>query len=82
MTGVYSFPERHFFRTNLTRIECISSVMSRNHFLEIQQNLYDVDNMTQPHSADLDYDRACKVRSLMNIVRENFQKKNSAWTNK
>ena len=54
MTDVYSFPEQRFFWTNLTRIKSISSVMSQNHFLEIQQNLHDVNNMTRSHSTDLD----------------------------
>ena len=62
MTGVYSFPEQRFFWTNPTRVESISSVMSRDRFLEIKKNLHAVDNSAQLHSIDPNYDRAYKIQ--------------------
>ena len=74
MTDVYSFPEQRFFWTNPTRVESISSVMGRGRFLEIKKNLHAVDKSAQLHSTVPNYDRAYKIRSLMNTVRENFRK--------
>ena len=40
MTGVYSFPTPRFFWMNATRVESISSIMSRDRFLQIKSNLH------------------------------------------
>ena len=74
MTGVYAFPEQRFFWTGSTRVESIASVMSRDRFLEIKKWLHVVDNTDRPDSNDPNYDRAYKVRPLLNIVKENFRR--------
>ncbi|CAF1588696.1 unnamed protein product [Didymodactylos carnosus] len=74
MTGIYSFPQQRFFWMNATRVESISSVMSRDRFLQIKKYIHVVDNSSQPNRNDLNFDRAYKVRPLLNIVKENFRK--------
>ena len=74
MTGIYSFPQQRFFWMQNTRVQSISSVMSRDRFLQIKNNLHVVDNSNQPNSKDPDFDRAFKVRPLLNIVKENFRR--------
>ena len=74
MTGIYSFPTPRFFWINTTRVESIASVMSRDKFLQIRKNLHIVDNSNQLFAGDPAFDRAYKVRPLLNIVKENFRK--------
>ncbi|CAF1405413.1 unnamed protein product [Rotaria sordida] len=74
MTGIYSFPTPRFFWMNTTRVESIASVMSRDRFLQIRKNLHVVDNSNQLFAGDPAFDRAYKVRPLLNIVKENFRK--------
>ena len=74
MTGIYSFPTPRFFWMNTTRVESIASVMSRDRFLQIRRNLHVVDNSNQLFAGDPAFDRAHKVRPLLNIVKENFRK--------
>ncbi|CAF2104498.1 unnamed protein product, partial [Rotaria magnacalcarata] len=66
MTGIYCFPEQRFFWMNTTRVESISSVMSRDRFLEIKKYLHVVDNSKQLNRTDPNFDRAHKVRPLLN----------------
>ncbi|CAF3223249.1 unnamed protein product [Rotaria sp. Silwood2] len=74
MTGIYSFPTPRFFWMNTTRVESIALVMSRDRFLQIRKNLHVVDNSNQLFAGDPAFDRAYKVRPLLNIVKENFRK--------
>ena len=74
MTGVYSFPQQRYFWMNGTRVESIVSTMSRDRFLQIKRNLHVVDNSNQLNSNDPNFDRAHKVRPLLNIIKENFRK--------
>jgi hypothetical protein len=74
MTGIYSFPKHRYFWANTTRVDSIVSVMSRDRFLLIKKNLHVVDNSFQLNPNDPAYDRAFKVRPLLNIVKENFRK--------
>ncbi|CAM4740376.1 unnamed protein product [Rotaria magnacalcarata] len=74
MSGIYCFPDQRFFWMNTTRVESISSTMSRDRFLEIRKYLHVVDNSNQLDRNDPDYDRAHKVRPLLNIVKNNFRK--------
>ncbi|CAF4434747.1 unnamed protein product [Rotaria magnacalcarata] len=73
MTGIYAFPEQRFFWSSTTRVECISSVMSRDRFLEIKKYLHVADNSVQLDRDDPNFDRAHKVRPLLNIIKENFR---------
>ncbi|CAF3388467.1 unnamed protein product [Rotaria socialis] len=74
MTGIYCFPKQGFFWMNTTRVESISSVMSRDRFLEIKKYVHVVDNSKQLNRNDPNFDRAHKLRPLLNIVKENFIK--------
>jgi hypothetical protein len=74
MTGVYSFPQQRYFWMNTTRVESISSAMSRDRFLQIKQYIHVVDNANQFNTHDPNFDRAHKVRPLLNIIKENFRK--------
>ena len=74
MSGVYSFPQQRFYWANDTRVQSIASAMSRDRFLSIKKFLHVVDNTNQLNQNDPDYDRAFKVRPLLNIVKENFRK--------
>ena len=74
MTGVYSLPHQRFYWTNSTRIDSIASIMTRDRFLQIKKYLHVVDNTNQPDKNDPRYDRAFKVRPLLDIVKENFRK--------
>ncbi len=58
---------------NATRVESISSVISRDRFLQIKKNMNVVDNSRQPNSNDPNADLAYKVRPLLNIVKEHFR---------
>ncbi|CAF4543174.1 unnamed protein product, partial [Rotaria magnacalcarata] len=40
MSGIYCFPDQRFFWMNTTRVESISSTMSRDRFLEIRKYLH------------------------------------------
>lgn len=73
MTGVYCFPDQRLFWSGTTRVESVSSVMSRDRFLEIKQSLHVVDNSIQVDRTDPNFDRAHKVRPLLNIIKENFR---------
>ncbi|CAF3441226.1 unnamed protein product [Rotaria sp. Silwood2] len=48
--------------------------MSRDRFLQIKKYLHVVDNTTQSNQQDPEYDRAFKIRPLLNIIKENFRK--------
>lgn len=74
MMGVYLFPTQRFFWMHGTRVDSICSVMSRDRFFQIKQNLHCVDNSVQLYINDPKFDRAHKVRPLLNIVKENFRK--------
>ncbi|CAF1222447.1 unnamed protein product [Rotaria sordida] len=74
MTGIYSFPKQRYFWSSDTRVESISSVMSRDRFLEIKKYLRATDNSVQSNRTDINFDRANKVHPLLNIVKENFRK--------
>ena len=74
MSGIYCFPDQRFFWMNTTRVESISSTMSRDRFLEIRKYLHVVDNSNQLDRNDPNCDRAHKVRPLLNIVKNNFKK--------
>ncbi|CAF1406134.1 unnamed protein product [Rotaria sordida] len=74
MTGIYSFPKQRYFWSSDTRFESISSVMSRDRFLEIKKYLHATDNSVQSNRTDINFDRANKVRPLLNIVKENLRK--------
>ncbi|CAF3879446.1 unnamed protein product, partial [Rotaria sp. Silwood1] len=73
MTGIYSFPEQRYFWSNSTRVESISSVMTRDRFLELKKYLHVTDNSIQQNRTDANFDRAHKVRPLLNIIKENFR---------
>ncbi|CAF4020199.1 unnamed protein product [Rotaria sp. Silwood2] len=73
MTGIYSFPEQRYFWSSNTRVESISSVMSRDRFLELKKYLHVTDNSIQQNRTDANFDKAHKVRPLLNIVKENFR---------
>ncbi|CAF3757542.1 unnamed protein product [Rotaria socialis] len=66
-------PSNVFFWSSTTRVECISSVMSRDRFLEIKKYLHVADNSVQLDRDDPNFDRAHKVRPLLNIIKENFR---------
>lgn len=74
MTGIYSFPQQRFFWMDATRVASISSVMSRDRFLQIKKYLHAVDNSVQPDRNDPNFDRAYKVRPLLDIVKQNFRR--------
>ncbi|CAF4590981.1 unnamed protein product [Rotaria sp. Silwood2] len=74
MTGIYGLPQQRSYWTNSTRVESIASTMSRDRFLEIKKNLHVVDNINQLGQNDPNYDRAFKVRPLLNIIKNNFRK--------
>jgi hypothetical protein len=74
MTGVYSFPQQRFFWMYDTRVPSTSSVMSRDRFLQIKKFLHVVDNSNQPNMNNPGFDRAHKVRPLLDIVNKNFRK--------
>ena len=74
MSGIYCFPDQRFFWMSTTRVESISSTMSRDRFLEIRKYLHVVDNSNLLDCNDPSYDRAHKVRPLFNIVKNNFRK--------
>ncbi|CAF4296558.1 unnamed protein product, partial [Rotaria sordida] len=67
MTGIYSFPKQRYFWSGDTRVESISSVMSRDRFLGIKKYLRVTDNSVQSNRTDINFDRANKVRPLLNI---------------
>lgn len=74
MTGIYSFPQQRSYWSNTIRVEPIASTMSRDRFLQIKKYLHVVDNANQPGQNDVNYDRAFKVRPLLNIIKNNFRK--------
>jgi hypothetical protein len=74
MTGIYGFPQQRFYWTNSTRVESIASTMTRDRFLQIKKYLHVVDNTDELDRNDDNYDRAFKVRPLLNIVKNNFRK--------
>jgi hypothetical protein len=71
---VYSFPKQRFFWMNAIRVESLSSVMSRDHFLSIRKHIHMVDNSSQLNTNDPNFERAYRVSPLLNIIKENFRK--------
>jgi hypothetical protein len=53
----------------------ISSIMSRDRFLQIFYNLYVADNSLEPNRKSKDYSKIYKVKNFTEILRRNFQKK-------
>ena len=49
-------------------------MISRDRFLQIKKYLHVVDNANQSDPNDRNYDRAFKVRPLLDIVKENFRR--------
>lgn len=74
MTGIYSFPRQRFYWSSNTRVESIASAMSRDRFLQIKKYLHVVDNSIQVDRTNPNFDRAFKVRPLLNMVKNNFRK--------
>lgn len=72
MSGIYSFPNQRLFWAETTRVQSVASAMSRDRFLQIKKNLHAVDNTNQLDPTDPGYDRAFKVRPLLNVVKQNF----------
>ena len=70
MSGIYCFPDQRYFWMNTTRVESISSTMSRDRFLDIKKFLHVVDNSNQLDCNDPNYERAHKVRPLLIIVKK------------
>jgi len=52
----------------------ISSIMSRDRFLEIFYNLHLANNSLQPKQESKDYSKIYKVKNFIEILRRNFQK--------
>ncbi|CAF1435480.1 unnamed protein product, partial [Rotaria sordida] len=73
-SNLYSVQKNPNKPSSDTRVESISSVMSRDRFLEIKKYLHVTDNSVQSNRTDINFDRANKVRPLLNIVKENFRK--------
>ncbi|CAF4222863.1 unnamed protein product [Rotaria sordida] len=73
-SNLYSVQKNPNKPSSDTRVESISSVMSRDRFLEIKKYLHVTDNSVQSNRTDINFNRANKVRSLLNIVKENFRK--------
>ena len=53
----------------------ISSITSRDHFLEIFYNLHLANNSLKPKRESKDYSKIYKVKNFTEILRRNFQKK-------
>jgi hypothetical protein len=52
----------------------ISSIMSRDRFLQISYNLHLADNSLEPERESKDYSKIYKVKNFTEILRRNFQK--------
>ena len=52
----------------------ISSIMSRNRFLQIFYNLHLADNSLEPKRGSREYSKIYKVKNFTEILRRNFQK--------
>ena len=52
----------------------ISSIMSRNRFLQFFYNLYLADNSLEPKRGSREYSKIYKVENFTEILRRNFQK--------
>ena len=52
----------------------ISSIMSRNHFLQIFYNIHVADSSLEPKRESKDYSKIYKIKNFSEILRRNFQK--------
>lgn len=66
---------RHYWSTQpIFSVPFISNVMSRNRFEEIRSNLHFSNNLNQPSRDSQNYDRAFKIRPILNYINEAFAK--------
>lgn len=66
---------RHYWSTQpIFSVPFISNVMSRNRFEEIRSNLHFSNNLNQPSRNSQNYDRAFKIRPILNHFNEAFSK--------
>jgi hypothetical protein len=72
--SVVSMPNIRMFWKKSTNINAVSSVMTRDRFLEIISSLHLSNNSLQPAKGDKGYDKLFKVRQLLNLLNLNFQK--------
>lgn len=66
---------RHYWSTNpLLSVPFIANVMTRKRYDEIKTNLHFANNENQPDRTDSNFDRAFKVRPIINHFNKAFDK--------
>ncbi|XP_049302012.1 piggyBac transposable element-derived protein 3-like [Bactrocera dorsalis] len=56
------------------KLTAVADSMSRDRFMKIKQCLHFSDKSKQPKKGDSNYDKLYKIRALLNILKENFNK--------
>jgi hypothetical protein len=73
--GINSLPTmKHYWsKDNVFHNSFISSIMSRNRFLQIFYNLHLADNSLEPKSGSTNYSKIYKIKHFVEILLRNFQ---------
>ncbi|XP_054087559.1 piggyBac transposable element-derived protein 4-like isoform X2 [Zeugodacus cucurbitae] len=72
--GVLKLPQFKMAWSQNIKLTAITDSIPRNRFDKIKQCLHFNDNSKQPKKEDLNYDKLYKIRPLLDIIRENFNK--------
>jgi len=75
LMGINSLPSmKHYWsKDNVFHNSFISSIMSRNRFLQIFYNLHLADNSLEPKSGSTNYSKIYKIKHFVEILLRNFQ---------
>jgi len=73
--GINSLPSMKLYwsKDNVFHNSFISSIMSRNRFLQIFYNLHLADNSLEPKSGSTNYSKIYKIKNFVEILLRNFQ---------
>lgn len=72
--GVFKIPQLRMAWAQNIKLTAVADSMSRDRFMKIKQCLHFSDKSKQPKKGDSNYDKLYKIRALLNILKENFNK--------
>ncbi|CAF1651758.1 unnamed protein product, partial [Adineta ricciae] len=76
LMGINNLPNMKLYWSNdmVFQNTFISSIMSRNRFLQIFYNLHLANNSLEPERGSKEYSKIYKIKNFTDILRENFKK--------
>ena len=71
--SVVTLPSTRHYWKKAMGITAVSTVMTRDRFVDIEKCLHLSNNLMQPVKGEPDYDRLFKVRKLLDLLNKNFK---------